>query len=158
MLCFQWWESVRLQIFAAKTSFFTSTHFCAKTSFFTSTHFCAFTSGRLYQLVELGSAGSNRVNRRRWSFILASSRVPVRGWSSHSKDKGSRLDKVHTILKIWLIQSGSSFWVHAGIFTVLNSSHGATFISWCYIHLMMLHSSHSATFISRCYIHLRWSW
>ena len=142
--------------FRVKNVVFTGTHFCAvlsmvgerafanfysKTLFFTSTHFCAFTGGRLCQLVELCSAGSNRVNRRRWSFILASSRVPVKGWSSHSKDKGSRLDKVHTILKIWLIQSGSSFWVHAGIFTVLNSSHGATFISRCYIHLVVLHSS-----------------
>ena len=66
--------------FRVKNVVFTGTHFCAvlsmvgerafanfysKTLFFTSTHFCAFTGGRLCQLVELGSAGSNRVNRRR---------------------------------------------------------------------------------------------
>ena len=102
--------------FRVKNVVFTGTHFCAvlsmvgerafanfysKTLFFTSTHFCAFTGGRLCQLVELGSAGSNRVNRRRWSFILASSRVVVRGWSSHSKDKGSRLDKVQSSKSGW---------------------------------------------------------
>ena len=47
-------------------------------------------------LMVLGSAGSKRVNRHRWIFILASNRVAVRGWSSHSKDKRSRLDKVQS--------------------------------------------------------------
>ena len=37
---------------------------------------------------------------------------------------------------------------------MLHSSQDATFISWCYMHLMMLHSSHDATFMSWCYMHL----
>ena len=62
--------------FRVKNVVFTGTHFCAvlsmvgerafanfcgKTLFFTSTHFCAFTGGRLCQLVELCSAGSQLV-------------------------------------------------------------------------------------------------
>ena len=78
--------------FRVKNVVFTGTHFCAvlsivverafanffgkyivfykykflcKNIVFTSTHFCAFTGGRLCQLVKLGSAGSNRINRLR---------------------------------------------------------------------------------------------
>ena len=57
VLCFQWRESARLQIFVAKTSFFTSTHFCAKTSFFYKYTFLCF---HRWETLPAGWAGFSR--------------------------------------------------------------------------------------------------